>query len=260
MAMRKVNRGTLRGQLDGGRLASVTTSSYGGLVNRNVKVAIPLKTNSIRVPNKNLRPFSSGKSLFDIKAEQLLKVFDPSDVYVSSENPEVEKIIAQYGFNFLLRDEALTRSTARENQIVSSIVRAIPGTPDILWAQVTQPLFDEFDQLLKVYDNLDPIYDSIVVVKKMRHHLLDASGNPVNFNFGYWHKISQDLPVLYEVTWAAFIMRREMLEQAWYQIGRSPYLYETDMPLVDIDTETAFRVASVLFDHYKKLWRKDGGV
>lgn len=222
-----------------------------------IKVAIPLKTNSVRVPNKNLRPFSKGQSLFDIKAEQLLKVFAPSDVYVSSENPEVERIAAQYGFNFLLRDVALTRSTARENQIVSSIVKAIPGKPDILWAQVTQPLFDEFERLMRVYENLDAKYDSIVVVRRVRHHLLDGNGNPLNFNFGYWHKISQELPSLYEVTWAAFVMRRAMLEQAWYQIGRTPYLYETDAPLVDVDTEMDFRVAGVLYEHYGRLARPE---
>lgn len=217
-----------------------------------IKVAIPLKTNSVRVPNKNLRPFYGKKSLFDIKAEQLLQVFAPEDIYVSSENPDVERIVGQYGFNFLLRDEALTRCTAVETQIVSSIVNDIPGKSDIMWVQVTQPLFNEFEALLDLYHCLDAKYDSIAVVKRFRHHLLDAGGNPVNFNFGYWHRISQDLPPLYEVTWAAFIMRREMLEQAWYQIGRMPYLYETDIPLVDIDTETDFTVAGLLYAHYHK--------
>lgn len=47
----------------------------------NIKVAIPLKTNSERVENKNLRPFIGEKSLFDIKAEQLLKVFKPEEEY-----------------------------------------------------------------------------------------------------------------------------------------------------------------------------------
>lgn len=49
---------------------------------KNIKVAIPLKTNSERIPNKNLRPFCNGESLFDIKAKQLLKVFALEDVYV----------------------------------------------------------------------------------------------------------------------------------------------------------------------------------
>ena len=217
---------------------------------KNLKVAIPLKTNSERVPNKNLRPFIDGKSLFDLKAEQLLKVFDPKDIWVSSENEIVEKLCARYGFNFHLRDIALTKSTAKENQIVSTIVNAIPGKPDIMWCQVTQPLFDDFKGLLDVYNNLDEKHDSICVVKKQRHHLLDEKGNPVNFNFGYWHKISQDLPKLYEVAWAAFIMKREMLEQAWYQIGRNPYLYETKLPLVDIDEIQDFEVAGILYKHY----------
>jgi len=217
---------------------------------RNLKVVIPLKTNSTRVPNKNLRPFADGLSLFDIKATQLLRVFEPSDVWVSSENPAAEPIVRKYGFNFHLRDPELTKPTARENQIVSAIVKAIPGRPDIMWCQVTQPLFAEFSRLLSAYDSLSDDYDSIAVVKRARHHLLDAKGNPVNFNFGYWHKISQDLPAIYEVAWAAFIMKREMLEQAWYQIGRNPLLFETDMPLVDIDNETDFEVAGILYRHY----------
>ncbi len=218
---------------------------------RNLKIVIPLKTNSERVPNKNLRPFVDGQSLFDVKARQLLQTFSPDDVYCSSENPAVEPIVKQYGFNFHLRDIALTGKNTRENQLVKTIVDSIPGKPDIMWCQVTQPLFDDFQGLMQVYDNLDPAYDSIAVVKRQRHHLLDERGNPVNFNFGYWHKISQDLPQLYEVAWAAFIMRREMLEQAWYQIGRNPYLYETKKPLIDIDEVQDFEVASLLYKHYK---------
>jgi len=217
----------------------------------NLKIVIPLKTNSERIPNKNLRPFVDGQSLFDIKAKQLLKTFSPSDVYCSSENPDVEKIVQKYGFNFHLRDIALTGKNTRENQLVKTIVDTIPGSPDIMWCQVTQPLFDDFEGLMNAYRNLDPAHDSIAVVKRQRHHLLDSRGNPVNFNFGYWHKISQDLPQLYEVAWAAFIMRREMLEQAWYQIGRNPYLYETKKPLVDIDEIQDFEVAALLYQHYK---------
>lgn len=218
---------------------------------RNLKIVIPLKTNSERVPNKNLRSFVDGQSLFDVKARQLLRTFSPSDVYCSSENPAAEPIVKQYGFNFHLRDIALTGKNTRENQLVKTIVDAVPGRPDIMWCQVTQPLFDDFDGLMQAYDNLDSAYDSIAVVKRQRHHLLDARGNPVNFNFGYWHKISQDLPQLYEVAWAAFIMRREMLEQAWYQIGRNPYLYETKKPLIDIDEVQDFEVAALLYKHYK---------
>lgn len=217
----------------------------------NIKVAIPLKTNSERIENKNLRPFVDNKSLFDIKAEQLLKVFNPEDVYVSSENPDVEKIVKKYGFNFHLRDIALTQIDARENQIVKTITDAIEDkTCDVMWVQVTQPLFNEFQEIIKIWKNLDNAYDSLAVVKKISHHILDANGNPVNFNFGYWHKVSQDLPKLYEVTWSAFIMRREMLNEAYYQIGRNPFLYKTNSSLIDINNLVEFEVAQILYKHY----------
>ena len=40
---------------------------------RKIKIVIPLKTNSERVPNKNLRTFIGEDSLFDVKAKQLIK-------------------------------------------------------------------------------------------------------------------------------------------------------------------------------------------
>lgn len=218
---------------------------------RNIKVVIPLKTNSERVPNKNLRKFCNDESLFDIKAKQLLKVFKPEDILVSSENPKVQELTDEYGFNFHLRDIELTKATAKENQIVKTLTDAVEDKEcDIMWAQVTQPLFNEFEEIIDKWNTLGGKYDSLAVVKKQRHHLLDEKGNPVNFNFGYWHKISQDLPALYEVTWSAFIISREMLNQAYYQIGRNPYLYVTNAPLVDIDNLSDFEVASILYKFY----------
>lgn len=220
---------------------------------KNIKVVIPLKTNSQRVPNKNLRNFYKEESLFDIKAKQLLEVFKPEDILVSSENPLVKELTDKYGFNFHLRDIELTKATAKENQIVKTLTDAVEDKEcDIMWAQVTQPLFNEFKEIIEKWNNLDSKYDSLAVVKKQRHHLLDEKGNPVNFNFGYWHKISQDLPALYEVTWSAFIISREMLNQAYYQIGRNPYLYETQAPLIDIDNMSDFEVASILYNFYNK--------
>ena len=220
---------------------------------KNLKVIIPLKTNSTRVKNKNLRPFYNNQSLFDVKAQQLLQVFSPIDIYVSSENPEVEKLAKEYGFNFHLRDASLTTSTTIESSLVKTLVDAVPDKScDIMWCQVTQPLFLEFKKLLECYENLDKHYDSICVVKWFSHHLIDKDGNPVNFNFGYWHKLTQDLPALYQVAWAAFIMRRNFLDQAHYQIGRSPYLFKTDAPLVDIDTEQDFEIAQLMYQLFAK--------
>ena len=220
---------------------------------KSLKVAIPLKTNSQRVPNKNLREFCGGKSLFDVKIEQLLGTFKPSDVYVSSEDRHVAELCSGYGINFLLRDPALTPNDAPWHKVVKDVVGNLPQDADVMWVQVTQPLFMDFDAVVerwrKEYDSID----SLAVVKRITHHILDEKAHPLNFEFGYWHKISQDLPKLYEVTWACFCMKREMVDETGYQIGRKPCLFETTVPLVDIDSPQDFEVAGILYDHYLKM-------
>lgn len=218
-----------------------------------LKVAIPLKTNSDRVPNKNLRPFYNGKSLFDVKIGQLLKAVEASDIFVSSEDAKVEGLCAEYGVNFLLRDKALTPNSAPWVDVVSDIVGKLPKGADVMWVQVTQPLFDDFVKVIDKWNEVKGTHDSLAVVRKIGHHIVDANAHPINFEFGYWHRVSQELPRLYEITWSCFCMKRDMVERTGYQIGRSPYLFETDAPLMDIDTEKDFEVASVLFRHFSNL-------
>ncbi len=217
-----------------------------------IKVAIPLKTNSTRVQNKNLRPFHGKDSLFDVKAKQLLNVFQPEDVFVSCEDLAVRPHIEKYGFNFLHRDLSLTPNSAPWSDVIKDIVTKIDDTSDIMWVQVTQPLFDDFSGVMKKWREIYDNYDSLTVVQKLRHHILNEHGMPVNFNFGYWHKISQELPNYYFVTWACFCMKREMLKQCYYNIGRNSYLYDTDANLVDIDTEDDFEIAKIIYSHFNK--------
>lgn len=220
---------------------------------RNIKVAIPLKTNSSRVPNKNLRPFSGGLSLFDVKMSQLLRSFRPEDIYVSSEDESVGGLCGRYGVNFLLRDVSLTPNDAPWTDVVRDVVGNLPPESDVMWVQVTQPLFKDFDGVLNKWNEVYDGVDSLAVVRRISHHVLDERAHPVNFEFGYWHKISQELPTLYEVTWACFCMKRAMVDATGYQIGRRPFLYETDAHLVDIDTVQDFEVAGILYDHYSRM-------
>lgn len=57
-----------------------------------MKAIIPVKKSSIRVENKNFKPFYKEQSLFDIKVNSLLKTIDKSDIYVSGESEEIKKL------------------------------------------------------------------------------------------------------------------------------------------------------------------------
>lgn len=216
---------------------------------RNVKVIIPLQLASTRVKLKNIRPFYKDKSLFFIKIEQLINAgLNPNKIYVSSEDTEgvVKESCEKYGINFLQRDKSLTGNTIKQGDLIGFILNQIPkDKDDILWVQVTNPLFDEFKTILTSWNHIQKLgFDSIVAVKTIRHHLLNESGIPLNFNFGNWHKVSQDLPKIYEILWSAFLLKRETIETNKYHIGTKPYYMTFDnITTIDIDTEKDFELA-----------------
>lgn len=218
-----------------------------------MKVIIPLQTCSTRIPRKNIRPFHGEDSLFDIKAKQILEFEKPENVYVSSESEEVRELCNKYGFHFLLRDKSLTGNDVYQPDLVKALTDPIPGDDDIMWIQVTSPLFNHFQQALDEWASVRDDYDSLVAVKPFKGHLLDEMGNPVNYAFGYWHKVSQKLPKHYSVLWSLFILKRATVERFHYHMGVNPYLFETDAMVVDIDYQKDFELAKAIYSQLNHL-------
>jgi len=213
-----------------------------------MKIIIPLQTCSTRIPHKNIRPFYQDDSLFDIKAKQILTFESPENVYVSSESAELVKPLCdKYGFHFMQRDDSLTGNKIYQPDLVKALTDPLPGDDDIMWIQVTSPLFNQFKEALEAWKTVRHDYDSLVAVKPFKGHLLDAQGNPVNYGFGYWHKVSQDLPKLYSVLWSLFILKRETVNRFHYHIGVNPYLFETNHMVVDIDYHEDFELAAMIY-------------
>jgi len=215
-----------------------------------MKIIIPLQMCSTRIKNKNTRPFCGDDSLFDIKARQILEFEEPGNVYVSSESQDVEKLAAGYGFRFLLRDKSLTGNDVFQPDYVRGLTDPLPGDDDIMWIHVTSPLFNEFKRALREWEAVREQHDSLVAVKKFQQHLIDETAKPVNFAYGYWHRVSQRLPKLYTILWSLFILKRATVKRFSYQIGVNPYLFETDSHMIDIDRPEDFELAQLV---YKKL-------
>lgn len=212
-----------------------------------MKAIVPVKCNSERLENKNFREFCDGNSLFDIRMKRLLKAMPAEDIYVSSENPEVEKLVAGYGAHFLLRDVHYTANETPMSDVIANITNQVPGDDDILWSQVTEPFFDDIEGCLSSWNSRRNLFDSLAVVKKFKGYLLNEEGRPVNFHFGQWHRTSQMLPEWYLLPFTLLIMKRETLFRCAYYIGTSPYLYEYGGTLIDIDNEEDFVVAQSVF-------------
>ncbi|EIX4875189.1 cytidylyltransferase domain-containing protein [Vibrio vulnificus] len=216
-----------------------------------MKVIIPLQTCSTRVPEKNIRNFCNGESLFDIKIKQLLNVFEPENIYVSSESNLVKSLCEKKGVNFIYREAEFTGNLVKQPDLIGSILKKIPSdNDDIMWVQVTSPLFNEFQRGIEEWEKIKHLYDSLVAVKEFKGHVLDNCARPINYSFGHWHSVSQSLPEWYTVLWSMFILKRSAIEEYKYHIGVNPYLFVTECKTIDIDTMDDFELASF---YYEKL-------
>ncbi len=213
-------------------------------------VLIPAQCQSTRVPLKNIRPFFNNDSLLSLKLKQLLKIFEPNKIFVSSEDLRVKKICEEFKVNYLSRDMNLTGNSVLQADLIGDILNKIPNDDeDIMWVQVTQPLFNEFKVMIDTWnDKKNQEYDGIVAVKTVRHHMVSEGGIPINFNFGCWHKVSQKLPKVYEILWSAFIQKRSSINITKYHIGMNPYYMAFDhVKTVDIDTMEDFELAQIIY-------------
>jgi len=213
-----------------------------------MKVIIPAKRNSSRVQDKNWRPFYKDKNLVQIKIEQLLTKVLPVDIYLSCDDEEMKKYAAQYGINFILRAPALASDNTPWSDAVKGMVEEMPvnNDEDIAWVEVINPLFSDFDLLFEKWNQVKAQYDSLVLVSPVTKFLLHNNGAPVNFMPGKWHAMSQNLDPLY--AWdSVCIMSKKNILYFSYPIGKTPYLFSTESPCIDIDTLNEFELAQLLF-------------
>lgn len=217
-----------------------------------MKVILPAKENSTRVPKKNWREFYESKSLTDVKIEQLLKVFSGKDIFLSCDVKKRKVHAEKYGINFHLRSPELAEDETPWSEVVLGILRDLPvkDFEDILWTEATSPLFSDYDALLKTWEEKKLSFDSLLTVKAQRDFFFWKNGQPINFQFGKWHKWSQDLEPLYSMD-ASFIIKKGLLLDLQYPVGKQPYLFETKQETIEIDTLLDFRMAQELFRNTK---------
>jgi Cytidylyltransferase len=213
-----------------------------------VKAVIPAKNSSSRVPGKNFRAFHSGRSLFDITVEQLLRHLPAEDIYASSEDPAVAEHTARWGINFLPREPHLARNETPFAHVVSEICRQVPGDDDIAWCHVTDPLFDGYGACLGAWREAREAHDCLVVVYPLRGYLLDADHRPMGFGFGPWHTPSQLLPMHYQLGFTLSLLHRETAVTLG-PIGARPYWFHASNRAVDIDDEDDFALAQAIYGH-----------
>lgn len=215
-----------------------------------MKAVILGKAGSTRVKNKNYRPFYGDMSLTDILLEKLERVMAPQDIFLSCEKEEFRKVAEKWGINFILRDERYTKLETNTVEVVRNVCKDVPGNDDILYCSCMDPLFDDYDKMFRVWEEVREGHDSLNVIYPIKNYFLDQNHQPIGFGFGYWHKYSQYIPPIYQISWATEILTRESIDRCGYMVGEKPYWFDAYNPTIDIDTERDWKLAKILYKYY----------
>ncbi|NJM13935.1 MAG: acylneuraminate cytidylyltransferase family protein [Synechococcaceae cyanobacterium SM1_2_3] len=215
---------------------------------------LPMRHQSERVSGKNYRPFA-GQPLYHHILHSLLACPQISEVVINTDSPLIrDEVTAHFPrIRLILRPEHLLGGMVPMNEILLHDVTQIEAD-FYLQTHSTNPLLQPetirraIDQFLANY----PTHDSLFTVTRLQTRLWDQLGRAVNHNPAVLLR-TQDLPPIYEENSNLYIFTRQTLEQRRNRIGERPLLFEIDRQEAwDIDEETDFRIAELLYLHRQK--------
>lgn len=214
----------------------------------SVAAIIPMKENSQRVPNKNLR-LMCGKPLFYWIIYELTHCVHVSDIYVDTDSKEIEKAVRAYFNNikFINRPKALWGDDVSMNKILQYDLTVI-NKRHFIQAHSTSPLLraETISRGIKTYfTNLNK-NDSLFTISSIQLRCFTHEGIPINHNPDELIQTQYLKPVCAENS-GFYIFSQESFAVNNRRIGNKPFLFEIDTyEAIDIDNENDFIAAEAL--------------
>jgi CMP-N-acetylneuraminic acid synthetase len=216
---------------------------------KKLTAVIPVRKGSVRVKNKNLKPFA-GTTLLEIKIKQLKQISLIDDIFVSSDCKKMLKIATNLGVKTHLRDEYFASSEATNSEFFNNLADSIPAEY-IMYSPVTCPLIslETYRDCVRSFKKDEKI-DNLVTVKQIKHHMW-MDGKPLNYKISESPN-SQDLPDINAITYGISIISKENMLKFNNIVSENPTFRILDeIESIDIDTEFDFMIAEMI---YRKLY------
>ncbi len=216
-----------------------------------VVALLPMKGNSERVPNKNLKDFC-GKPLYHRVLDSLLASEKISNVVINTDSENIKKDVnSNYSEKIILvdRPEDLIGDLVSMNKIIAHDINTIEA--DLyLQTHSTNPLLktETIDRAIKTMIEMKENYDSIFSVNRLYTRLYTCDGRPINHDPVNLLR-TQDLPPIYEENSNLYIFSKKSFEDAGgKRVGKNPLMFEMDkIESIDIDELHDFEIAESLY-------------
>lgn len=216
-----------------------------------IKALIPVRSGSMRVKNKNIRPFA-GSSLLEIKIEQLKRIKGIDGIVVNSNSDEMLEIAKNMGVETVKRDEYYASNEVSINEVYKNIAENM-SCDVVLYAHATNPIIKDetIEKCINEYINNIDKYDSLNTVNLVKEFMW-LNGQPINYDPNKKPR-SQDLPNIISLNLAISIISRDIMIERKDLLGYKPNFYLIDdFEAVDIDNEIDFTFAEFLYKNYMR--------
>ena len=224
---------------------NVSTPSWGKLP--RIVALVPMRADSKRVPNKNIRLFN-GKPLYFYILNTLLDCRHIEEVYVNTNSPILmEEIPRSFDrVRIIPRPDNLCADTVPMNDILLYDVDYVRAEW-YLQTHATNPLLKS-ETITRAVETMlaGGEHDSLFSVTPMFTRLYDSGGHPINHDPNVLLR-TQDLDPVYEENSNIYIFKADTLKKRGNRIGELPIMFEIPREEAwDIDEELDFRVAEFL--------------
>ena len=218
-----------------------------------VVALLPMKGNSERVPNKNLKDFA-GKPLYHRVMDVLLASKYISNVVVNTDSEIIKADLKKhYGEKAIIidRPQEIIGDMVSMNKVIECDINNVSA--DLyLQTHSTNPLLktksvdDAIEKMIELQK--ENVYDSIFSVTRLQTRLYKKNGEPFNHNPQELLR-TQDLEPLYEENSNFYLFTKSSFKNSGdKRIGVKPYMFEIDkIEAVDIDEPQDFIIAEALF-------------
>ncbi len=211
-----------------------------------IKALVPVRSGSMRVKNKNIRPFA-GSTLLDIKLQQLKRISQLEGIIVNSNDNYMLSIAEKYNCQTVKRDEYYASNTVSMSDVYKNMAENC-DCDIIAYINVTNPLLKDetIIRALEEYKKNNEKYDSLNSAHLVKEFMF-KDNLPINYDLRHQPR-SQDLPDIYALNFAINIISREKMIECKNVVGYQPYIYGIDeIEATDIDNPIDFDFAEFMY-------------
>ena len=233
-------------------------------MNPKIVALVPMKGNSERVPNKNLKLFD-GKPLYHAIINKLLKSTLIEEIIINTDSQRIINDIERNYFDKIkirVRPNEIRGDFVSMNKIIKDDLENSDG--DIyIQTHSTNPLLEiksldkSINFMINSLKDQNILFDSIFSVTKVQSRFYNIDGKPINHNRNELLR-TQDLPPIFEENSCFFIFTKDSFKNSGHKrIGIKSRMFEIDkIEAIDIDTIEDFIIAETIFKTRNKFWKQ----